>query len=86
MKRLERWAVNAGDAVQATLLIPADAKRKRQFEIACAITVVRPLAAMGAGVDASTHAARDAWHEMPVQANGTQQWRRRVPTQNPGRV
>jgi hypothetical protein len=68
----ERWAVTAGDAATATLLIPADAKRERRFEIACAITV---------SVPAEVH---NAWHQMTVQANGAQQWRRRVPSSNPG--
>lgn len=68
----ERWALEAGDAASATLTIPADARRERRFEIACAITVLRP--AEGAS----------AWHQMTVQAGGVQLWRRRVPTHNPG--
>jgi hypothetical protein len=68
----ERWTLTAGDTTTATLLIPADAKRERRFEIACAITV---------GVPADAH---NAWHQMTVQANGAQQWRRRVPSSNPG--
>lgn len=67
----ERWALNAGDAATATLTIPADARRERRFEIACAVTVALP-----AGI-------RGAWHQMTVQANGAQQWRRREQTQNP---
>lgn len=68
----ERWQLHADDAPGATLLIPADARRERRFEIACAITVQRP---------ADT---TQAWHQMTVQANGVTQWSRRVPTQNPG--
>ncbi len=68
----ERWALSAGDAASATLLIPPDAKRERRFEIACAITVAVP---------GEPH---NAWHQMTVQANGAQQWRRRVPSSNPG--
>lgn len=68
----ERWSLDAHDAATATLVIPADARVERRFEIACAITVVRP--AGGA----------PGWHQMTVQANGAQQWRRRVPTHNPG--
>jgi hypothetical protein len=71
-QRAERWALSAGDAATATLVIPADAGRDRRFEIACAITVSVP-----AG-------ATRAWHEMTVQANGAQQWRRRLESQNPG--
>ncbi|MDE2370115.1 MAG: hypothetical protein KGN16_14185 [Burkholderiales bacterium] len=69
----ERWAITAGDAATATLIIPADARRERRFEIACAMTV-----ALAAGADDG------AWHQMTVQADGTEQWRRRVATANPG--
>lgn len=72
----ERWHLQADDAPGATLLIPADARRERRFEIACAITVQRPAAA-------STDAAQ-GWHQMTVLADGVKQWTRRVPTQNPG--
>jgi hypothetical protein len=68
----ERWQLQADDAPGATLLIPADARRERRFEIGCAITVQRP---------AET---AQAWHQMTVLANGVKQWSRRVPTQNPG--
>ena len=72
----ERWQLLADDAPGATLLIPADVRRERRFEIGCAITVVRPAAA---SADAAP-----AWHQMTVLANGVKQWSRRVPTQNPG--
>jgi hypothetical protein len=68
----ERWAVDAGEAAQAVLTIPADAKRERRFEISCAMTVSLREAQPG------------AWHQMTVQAGGSQQWQRREPTQNPG--
>ena len=70
--RPERWELQADDAPGATLLIPADARRERRFEIGCAITVQRP---------ADSEAG---WHQMTVLANGVKQWTRRVPTQNPG--
>jgi len=70
--RPERWQLAADDAAHATLVIPADARRERRFEIGCAITVQRPAE------------AASAWHQMTVQANGVSQWSRRVPTQNPG--
>ena len=70
--RPERWQLQAEDAPGATLLVPADARRERRFEIACAITVQRP-------ADSGL-----AWHQMTVFANGVKQWSRRVPTQNPG--
>lgn len=70
--RPERWAVDAGDAAQAVLTIPADARRERRFEIGCAMTVGLREPQPG------------AWHQMTVLAGGAQQWQRRVPTQNPG--
>ena len=68
----ERWQLSGGDSASATLTIPADAGRERRFEIACAITVMVP-------ADAAA-----PWHQMTVQANGTQLWRRREPSHNPG--
>jgi hypothetical protein len=68
----ERWQISASDAATATLTIPADARRERRFEIACAMTVGVP------------QAARQPWHQMAVLANGVQQWRRKEPSQNPG--
>ena len=70
----ERWTIDAGDSAVATLVIPADARHERRFEVACAVTVMLPATADPA----------DAWHQVTVQANGSQQWRRRVPTHNPG--
>ena len=69
----ERWALAAGDAATATLTIPADARRERRFEIACAVTVA---------VSQDIHAG--AWLQLTVQADGAQQWKRRVPASNPG--
>ena len=68
----ERWTLSADDAATATLTIPADALRSRRFEIACAITVGVP------------ETAATPWHQMTVQANGVQQWQRRVNSQNAG--
>jgi hypothetical protein len=68
----EHWALDAGDAATATLTIPADARRERRFEIACAVTV---------GVPAQ---GPPGWLQMSVQANGTQQWKRRDAAHNPG--
>ncbi len=70
--RPERWLLDAGDAAQAVLTIPADPLRTRRFEIACAMTV------------RCGHNLDGAWHEMTVLANGSQQWRRRIPSSNPG--
>ena len=68
----ERWVKDAGDAAEAVLTIPADMRRERRFEIACALTV-------RCGDDLA-----DAWHEMTVLADGVQQWRRRIDSSNPG--
>ena len=72
-KKPERWATQAADAATATLTIPADARHERRFEIACAVTV-----------NVAAEAAASAWLQMTVQANGTQQWRRRARAHNPG--
>lgn len=68
----ERWSLDAGDATTATLVVPADARRERRFEIACALTVAVP------------QDTRSPWHGMTVLANGTQQWRRQGPAHNAG--
>ena len=68
----ERWSTQAADAATATLSIPADARRERRFEIACAVTVNVP-------ADAAS-----PWLQVTVQANGAQQWRRRATAHNPG--
>jgi hypothetical protein len=68
----ERWALDAGDAAEAVLVIPPDARRERRFDIACAATVRCGDSLAG------------AWHEMTVLANGAQQWRRRIASSNPG--
>jgi hypothetical protein len=68
----ERYVLNAGPVSTATLNIPADEKRARQFEIACAMTVTM------AGDNLAA-----AWHQMTVRLNGLQQWQRRSPTHNP---
>jgi hypothetical protein len=69
----ERYAVDAGNAITATLAIPADAQRERRFEVACAMTVTM----FGDNL-------ASAWHQMTVRVNGLQQWQRRSPTHNPG--
>ena len=68
----ERWSVQGGDAATATLTIPADARRERRFEIACAVTVAVPEGAVA------------PWLQVGVLANGTLQWRRRAEAHNPG--
>ena len=68
----ERWAVDAGDGANAVLTIPADARRERRFEIACAVTV-------DVGADANA-----PWLQLTVQANGAQQWQRKSAAHSPG--
>lgn len=68
----ESWRLDAGDAAEALLTIPADARCERQFEIAVALTVRCPDDLSG------------AWHEMQVLVNGAQRWRRRIGSSNPG--
>lgn len=70
--RTERWTRDAGDAAEAVLDIPPDQQRERRFEISCTMTVRCPDNLAG------------AWHELAVLANGAQQWRRRIPSSNPG--
>jgi len=77
----ERWALAAGDAAHAVLTIPADARRERRFEIACAATCAVP-PAVGRAEPGGDDGA--AWLQLTVQANGVQQWRRREPAHNPG--
>ncbi len=68
----EQWRLDAGDAATATLTIPADARRERRFEIACAATVAVPAEASA------------PWLQLTVLADGAQQWQRRAPAHNPG--
>jgi hypothetical protein len=68
----EHWQLKAADAATATLVIPADARRERRFEIACAITVGVP------------EEGTAGWLQMTVQANGAKEWQRRTPAHNPG--
>lgn len=70
--RPEHWALDAGTADVAQLVIPADAQRERVFEIACGM-VVRGL-----------ESAPSPWHEMRVTVDGAREWSRRIPTANPG--
>jgi hypothetical protein len=71
-RRPERWSVDAGNADVATLDIPADLQRDRDFEIDCRFVVRAP-----AGAQAPTHA-------MTVLVDGAHQWSRSIATANPG--
>ena len=69
--RPERWCADAGAADIATLDIPASAGRRRVFEIDVRLVVAVP--AGGAA----------AWHELAVELDGRQQWRRRLDAHGP---
>lgn len=66
----ERWRIDAGEADVATLVIPADSFRTRRFEVDCRLVV--------------TQLATGAHHGMRVDVDGTLEWARRAPTENPG--
>jgi hypothetical protein len=70
----ERWAVDAGTADLAALHIPADASRRRVFDIDVRF-VVR-----------ATAAADDdsPWHAMTVEIDGAREWSRRIDTDRLG--
>lgn len=70
--RPERWSVDAADADVATLTIPADLQRDRDFEIDCRFVVRAP-----ADAQAPTHS-------MTVLVDGDKQWSRNIATANPG--
>lgn len=70
----ERWQVQAGPADVATLAIPPDLHRDRDFEIDCRF-VVRVPADPGAATP---------WLQMRVLINGHQEWERRIDAASPG--
>lgn len=69
----EHWQVDAGDRADTVLVVPADARRERRFEISVAMSV-RPL-----------DGARAPWHSLRVLADGELQWSRRIATETQGR-
>lgn len=69
----EHWRIDAGDRADALLVVPADARRERRFEISVAMSV-RPL-----------DGARPPWHALRVLADGELQWSRRIATDTQGR-
>ncbi len=72
----ERWSVDAGTADLATLHIPADAGRRRVFDIDVRF-VVRAAAAAAADDEAP-------WHAMTVEIDGAREWSRRIDTDRLG--
>ncbi|BAL94995.1 hypothetical protein [Rubrivivax gelatinosus] len=71
--RPEHWRLDAGDRADALLVVPADARRERRFEISVTMSV-RP-----------RPGAREPWHELRVLADGELQWSRRIATDPAGR-
>jgi hypothetical protein len=69
----EHWEADAGEAGVAQLDIPPDAVRDRRFEVFCSLSVARA----GEG--------GEAWQQMRVLVNGSQEWLRREPTHEGGR-
>jgi len=67
--RPERWSVDARTADVATLVIPADARRQRRFEITLRFAV-----------SARTPGAR---HGLRVEVNGAMEWQRSADTHAP---
>ena len=68
----EHWVEDGGDAAEALLVVPPDARRERRFEISIAFSVRCPDDLHG------------AWHELQVLADGKQLWHRRIATSNAG--
>jgi len=69
----ERWSTDAGARDVAQLTVPPDARRDRRFEVFCHFVVAR-----------KGEADAEAWHGMRIDVNGSLEWSRRVPTENPG--
>jgi len=67
----ERWTAHATHADVAVLVIPPDARRDRRFEIACRYVVARKTEA-------------PARHGLRIDVNGSLEWQRSLPTENPG--
>jgi hypothetical protein len=67
--RPERWSVDARNADVATLVIPADARRERRFEIHLRFAV--------------SARAPGARHGLRVEVNGAMEWQRSADTHPP---
>jgi hypothetical protein len=67
----EHWDVRCPGGDVAELVIPADARRDRRFEITCRFVVAR-------------RGAAPATHAMRVEVDGSHEWSREAETENPG--
>lgn len=68
----EHWRSDVGSANVAVLDIPGSLERRRHFDIDVTLVVRVP-------IDADA-----PWHELGVELDGQQQWRRRLPSHSPG--
>ena len=70
----EVWCADAGSQTVAVLDIPGSLERHRNFDIDVTLLVRTP----------QEHA--QPWHELSVEIDGRQQWKRRVPSHSPGQT
>ncbi len=70
----EHWQVDAGTGSVAVLTIPGLLSRARVFDVDATLIVDVPADAEG------------AWHELTLDFDGQCQWRRRIPSHNPGQT
>lgn len=70
----ELWRCDAGSASVAVLHIPGALDRRRTFDIDVTLLVRVPVEGDG------------PWHELAVELDGQQQWRRRIPSHSPGQT
>jgi hypothetical protein len=70
----ELWRGDAGNASVAVLHIPGALDRRRTFDIDVALIVRVPVE------------GNEPWHELAVELDGRQQWRRRIPSHSPGQT
>lgn len=68
----ERWRCDVGSATVAVIDIPGALDRRRTFDVDVTLVVRVPT-----DVEAP-------WHELSVELDGKQQWRRRIPSHGPG--
>lgn len=70
----EHWRLDAGSASVAVVHIPGALDRRRAFDIDVTLLVRVPT-----DLDAP-------WHELAVELDGQQQWRRRISSHSPGQT
>jgi hypothetical protein len=70
----EHWRCDAGSASVAVLHIPGALDRRRTFDIDVSLIVRVPVE------------GDEPWHELTVELDGQQQWRRRIPSHSPGQT